>query len=218
MGSIRSRPTSRQRADADPIHARQGFRFPCPNRNGVVESRHRGAGCRHGASVHLDAPPSLPMKPPTAKPSLLDQLRAQSERPCSAEEGRDAAPGRGSAAGHRPPALAGVPLAGRGAAPPRGHPARRSPTRSASTRSWRSRHRTSTAASSPTAGAHSRGLELLEHVEVFYRLAKDGEIVLKVPPGAALRGRGTAARGEPPVSLPDRDGPQPRRSARACSG
>ena len=30
------------------------------------------------------------------------------------------------------------------------------------------------------------GLELLEHVEVFYRLAKDGEIMLKVPPGAAL--------------------------------
>lgn len=30
------------------------------------------------------------------------------------------------------------------------------------------------------------GLELLEHVEVFYRLAKDGEVVLKVPPGAAL--------------------------------
>ncbi len=29
------------------------------------------------------------------------------------------------------------------------------------------------------------GLELLEHVEVFYRLVKDGEIVLKVQPGAA---------------------------------
>ena len=124
------------------------------------------------------------MKPPTAKPSLLDQLRAQSAA-MQAEEGAKRRPVEEAlqdidrrlwrAFRWLDEALHHLEVI----RPDVAHAFRLDPILAIEAphfdRGFVSYRRRALG-----------GLELLEHVEVFYRLAKDGEIVLKVPPGAAL--------------------------------
>ena len=126
-----------------------------------------------------------PTRPRPFTPSLLDQLREKSEALRAQGPGRAQADGGGDQ-GYRSHPVAHLPLARRGHRPPRGDPAARRPRLPSRQRADRSSGRRFDRGFVSFRRRALAGLEVLEHVEMFYRLEGDKPIALRLNPAASL--------------------------------